>query len=112
MVNREPSVADRRVPFRGAVPTAALECVCEYMEVMLLRSHWRLLGLDCPDPDNAKRSLADGTGLMEHQADAVAMAWNLIGHGMLPQLISWCDIRQNPKQAWFRTAVGHLVVYC
>lgn len=64
---------------------------------MLLSSHWKLLGLDGPAEEHKNQSLVDETGLMEHQADAVSMAWYLIGHRMLPQLIAWCEAHENAK---------------
>lgn len=84
-------IADEGEAVCGDVPMAALECVCEYMEVMLLRTHCKLLGLECPsDAEHKPSKRTEQTDSLEHQADAVAMAWKLVGHGLLPQLIAWC----------------------
>lgn len=71
------------------VPVAALDCVREYIQVTLVRTHSHLLELDCPESDNAKSEHADPCGGCMYQSDAVAMAWKLMAHGLCLQLISW-----------------------
>jgi hypothetical protein len=72
----------------GETGIAVLTCLAAYLESVLADSHWMLLGAH-PSEEERSCDTSEEAGWL--QAQAVSMAWELVGGGALTALISWCS---------------------